>query len=262
MSNSATFVPSGSASAVGDPATQANSAAGNSFKLRFGIALFLIVEALLAFAPLAILVPAIGWPASLRNPAAEQLAAISAAPAALILGYGVYLVYSLAILPVAIIVAWRVTGLTGKLSALIIALGALSALSRAIGVLRWLTVMPLLAASYASADPVTRATIELTFSAINSYGGGIGEVLGVALFGGLWLLVAMAAALQSRTLPLWLIVFGIVAAVLQIALTLPVLAFAIQVPVAAAVTLFVLWLIAFSAHLMVAPNRGARVTSQ
>ena len=39
----------------------------------------LIIDALLSFAPVAILAPAIGWPASLGKPAAEQMAAIAAA---------------------------------------------------------------------------------------------------------------------------------------------------------------------------------------
>jgi len=77
-------------------------------------------------------------------------------------------------------------------------------------------------------------------------------VLGVALFGGLWLLVAMAAALRSRSLPLWLIVFGVVAAVLQLALAAPTLGIAVQVPVAVAVTVFVLWLVAFAVQLLFA----------
>ena len=257
MSNSMAFGRSQPQETAGNPATRETIAAGSSFKLRLGIALFLIVEALLAFAPLAVLGPSIGWPASLRNPAAQQLAAIAAAPTALTLGYSVYLLYSLAILPVAVIVAWRVTGLTGKLSALIIALGALSALSRVIGILRWLTVMPMLASTYASGDSATRAAIELIFSAINSYGGGIGEILGVALFGGLWLLVAMVAALRSHTLPIWLTVFGIVAALLQLALASPTLGIGVQVPVAISVTVFVLWLLAFAAQLLFAAEPKA-----
>lgn len=215
MSNSSAFVRSAPQNFIDDPATQANSAVRSSFKLRFGIAFFLIIQALLAFAPLAILGPAIGWPASLHNPAAQQLAAIAAAPAALTLGYSVYLLYSLAILPVAVIVAWRVTGLTGKLSALIVAFGAISALSRGI-----------------------------------AYGGGNGEILGVALFGGVWLLVAMAAAFRGRTLPQSLTMFGIVAAVLQLAVAASTLGVAVHVPVAVAMTVFVLWLVAFDAQLM------------
>ena len=74
-----------------------------SWPMKLGIGLFLVLEALLAFAPIAVLGPAIGWPASLRNSAAQQLTAIAAAPSALALGYGLYLLYSLAIAPVAIL---------------------------------------------------------------------------------------------------------------------------------------------------------------
>lgn len=218
--------------------------------LRIGLALFFIVEALLAFAPVAILGPAIGWPASLRNAATQQLAAISAAPGALILGYGVYLLYSLSIAPVAVVVAWRVANLTGPVSALIVVFGALSALTRALGILRWLTVMPALAASHAVADGPSRATIERIFDALNAYGGGIGELLGVALFGGLWLLIAMIAAIVSRRLPVWLTAFGVVAALMQLALFAPAIGMVSPVPVAIAVSAFALWLIAFAVNLL------------
>jgi Domain of unknown function (DUF4386) len=218
--------------------------------LRIGLAVFLLIEALLAFAPVAILGPAIGWPASLRNPAAQQLTAIAAAPGALTLGYGVYLLYSLAIAPVAIVVAWRVSGLKGPMAALIVTFGALSAFARAIGILRWLAVMPALAVTYGTADITTRATMETLFNALNSYGGGIGELLGVALFGGLWLLFAMIAALRSKRLPRWLAGFGLISAALQLVLFAPAIGFASPVPVAIAVSVFALWLMAFAAHVL------------
>lgn len=225
-----------------------------SRRLKFALALLLIVEALLAFAPVAILGPAIGWPASLKNPAAQQLAAIAAAPSALIFGYGVYLLYSLAIAPLAVVLAWWISDLRGPLAASIILFGALSALARALGILRWLTVMPALAATYASADAPTRAMIEITFNAVNSYGGGIGELLGVALFGGLWLLLAMIAAIRAKRLPLWLALFGAVAAVLQLALFAPALGVAAPVPVAATVTAFAVWLLALAGHVVTDRN--------
>jgi hypothetical protein len=224
--------------------------------LRIGLAVFLLIEALLAFAPVAILGPAIGWPASLRNPAAQQLTAIAAAPNALALGYGAYLLYSLAIAPVAIIVAWRVSGqagLRGPLAALAVTFGALSAFARAIGILRWLTVMPALAVAYGTADNTTRATIETLFNALNSYGGGIGELLGVALFGGLWLLFAMITALRSKRLPRWLAGFGLIAAVLQLALFAPAIGLESPVPVAIAVSVFAVWLMAFAVQVLRAP---------
>jgi hypothetical protein len=59
----------------------------------------LIAEGILAFMPLAILAPAIGWPASLGEPAAVQLTAIAAEADAVRIGYSVYLLYSLLIMP-------------------------------------------------------------------------------------------------------------------------------------------------------------------
>jgi Domain of unknown function (DUF4386) len=223
-----------------------------SRRVRTWLALFVVVEAVLAFAPLAILGPAIGWPASLRNPASQQLAAIAGAPIALSLGYGLYLLYSLAIAPLAIFVAWRVTDLRGPMAAMIVAFGALSALTRALGILRWLTVMPALSVAYANADAPSRAVIETTFLALNNYGGGIGELLGVALFGGLWLLLAMIAAISSKRLPLWLSAFGVCAALLQLALFAPALSFASPLPVAVAVSVFVAWLLAFAGYTLFA----------
>ena len=223
--------------------------------VKIGIALFLVLEALLAFAPIAVLGPAIGWPASLRNSAAQQLTAIAAAPDALALGYGLYLLYSLAIAPVAIIVAWRVASFKGPMAAMVVAFGTLSALTRGLGILRWLTVMPVLATSYAAADVAARANIETVFTALNSYGGGIGELFGVALFGGLWLLVAMIAALKFRRLPVWLAGFGLIAAMLQLGLFAPAFGMASPVPVAIAVSLFAVWLMAFAGHLVFATDR-------
>jgi hypothetical protein len=219
-----------------------------SRRLRIGLALFIVIEAMLAFAPLVILGPAIGWPASLRNPAAQQLSAIVAAPGALAWGYGVYLLYSLAIAPLAIVVAWWVTGLRGPMAATVVVFGALSALTRVLGIVRWLTVMPVLAGAYASADVPTRAMIEVTFTALNSWGGGIGELLGVALFGGLWPLLAMIAAVRAKRLPIWLAAFGIVSALMQTALFAPALSLNAPASVAATVTVFVGWLIALAGY--------------
>jgi len=53
------------------------------------------------------------------------------------------------------------------------AFAALSAPARSIGILRRLTVIPVLAQTHASADPATRATIELVFEATTAWGGGI-----------------------------------------------------------------------------------------
>ena len=72
-----------------------------------GLGVLLIADARLSFAPVVILGAAIGWPASLDNPAAQQLAAIAAQPGGVALGYAVYLLYSILIAPVTIGLAAR-----------------------------------------------------------------------------------------------------------------------------------------------------------
>ena len=215
----------------------------------WGLGLLLIGEALLSFAPLAVLGPAIGWPASLGSPAAQQLAAIGAAPTAVATGYAIYLVYSLLIAPLMIVLAARTFGsLAHPLAATVAAFGALSALARAIGILRWLTVMPVLATAHAAADPATRAQIELVFSATTRYGGNIGEVLGVSLLMAASVATLCAGALLQHALPTWLAVLGLIAAAALAGMALPTLGLPLAVPTAAAVSLLSVWMLAAGVH--------------
>lgn len=223
--------------------TPAHSPSAPSFPAR-GLGLLLIAEALLSFAPLLILGAAIGWPASLDKRAAEQLAALGANADAVALGYGVYLLYSILIAPLMIGVAARCFGgLHSPLAMTVAAFGALSALARAIGILRWLTVMPVLATAHAAADPAARAQIELVFSAVTEYGGGIGEILGVSLFMALSLGTLCVAALLRGGLPRWLAALGGISAAMLAALALPALRIDLQMPVAVAVSVLSLWML-------------------
>ena len=212
---------------------------------RRALAALLVVEALLAFAPVVVLGPAFGWPKSLRDPAGTQLLAIGAQPAALSLGYSLYLLYSILVAPMLIGLAGTLFGgLARTVAAMVAAFAALSALARAIGILRWLTVMPALARSYATADAAGRVRIELVFDAITLYGGGIGEVLGVSLFMALALGLLCAAAWRSRAMPAWLAGAGIVAAVLLAAIAAPTLGQPISPPIAAATSMLSIWMLA------------------
>ena len=219
------------------------------------LGLLLVVEALLSFAPIAILGPAIGWPASLGNPAAQQLAAVHAAPAAVNVGYAVYLLYSVLVAPVMIGLALRCLGRSpGWALISVVALASLSTLARAVGILRWMTVMPVLATAHAGADTAARPGIELLFSALTRWGGGIGELLGVSLFMGLALATLCGAAWRSGGMPRSLALGGLVSAALLLGLFLPALRLPAVVPVAVAVTVLTLWMLAAGAWCYLVPK--------
>ncbi len=205
----------------------------------------LVAVALLAFAPVLVLGSAIGWPASLRLPAAQQLSLLHAHAAAVTTGYGLYLLYSLLVAPAMIgLAALVLGGLQRPLAATVVAFAALSALARAIGILRWLTVMPVLATAHAAADATTRAQIELVFTAVTLYGGGIGEVLGVSLLMAAAVGTLSAGALTAGTLPRPLGALGLLVALLLAALALPAFSLPAAVHVALAVTSLSVWMLA------------------
>jgi len=215
----------------------------------WGLGFLLIVQALLLLAPVAILGPAIGWPGSLGAPAAQQLSRIAAAPGAVAAGYGVYLLYSLLIAPVMILLAARsFGGLNNPWAATVVAFAALSALARAIGILRWLTVMPVLATAHAGADPATQASIELIFTATTSYGGGIGEILGVGLLMAAALATLCVGAFRQRTMQGWLALLGLITAGALASMALPALGLGGAVPTVAAVILLTVWMLAAGVH--------------
>ncbi len=228
------------------PQTSTDSAsAGPSSGARRVIAALLIGDALLAFAPVVVLGTAIGWPASLSLPAAQQLALVGAHPGAVAAGYGLYLLYSLLIAPALIgLAALAFGGLARPFAATVAAFAALSALARAIGIVRWLTVMPALAAAHTAASPAERAQIELVFTAVTRYGGGIGEVLGVSLLMAMAVGTLAIGALRAGGLPRGLAVSGCVVALLLAALALPALGLPGVVPVAFAVTALSVWMLA------------------
>ncbi len=224
---------------------------------RWATAAMLTLVALLSFAPVAILAPAIGWPASLGEPASVQLGAIFAKAGEVRLGYNMYLIYSVAIAPafiaLAAITLRRVR--VGWLVA-IAAFVSLSALARSIGILRWLTTMPELASAHAKADATSIKTIELIFDSLTKYGGGIGEILGVSLFMALAVASLCAAWMGETSVPRWLSISGFVVALFLLALFAPTLGVPAFMPVAVAVSGLSLWMLFVAAWLTLANARS------
>lgn len=101
----------------------------------------------------------------------------------------------------------------GALAAAIV--GSLSGLVQVFGLLRWVFLVPDLAATYtdAAADPAAQAAAVVVFEAAHEYlGVAIGEHLGY-LFTGAWTILISVMMFRSRTFRPWLGIIGIVAAV-------------------------------------------------
>ncbi|NJR13587.1 MAG: DUF4386 family protein [Phyllobacteriaceae bacterium] len=156
--------------------------------------LLLLAQFVLMWTAFFILMPAINWPASLDEPPAVILPLIIAQAGPVFAGYTSYALHALLLIPLAITL--RATlNMSPVLGATALALGVLAGLAKALGIVRWLFLMPSLAAAYV--DPATseagRAAIAVVYEAFNAYVGGIGELLGVGLFAGSWtVLISMA----------------------------------------------------------------------
>jgi len=177
--------------------------------------LLLVLEPVLMYAAFFVLNSSIDWPASLDEPASVNLPLITQERGAVVLGYGAYLAYSLLILPLSVMLYFALKGRgASPLLAVAAAAGVVSALARALGIVRWLFLMPSLAEIYLDPDAgeATRATIEVAYTAFNEYAGGVGELLGVALTGALWVGLTSVALLRSGRFPNWLGLLGLLAA--------------------------------------------------
>jgi hypothetical protein len=144
-----------------------------------------------------ILMPAINWPASLDEPAAVILPLILGQSGPVFLGYTSYLLHALVLIPLA--VTLRATlRMSPVMGATALALGVLAGFAKALGIVRWLFLMPELAVAYTNpeASAATREAIAVVYAAFNAYAGGVGEVLGVGLFAGVWTLLLSIALMR------------------------------------------------------------------
>ena len=144
-----------------------------------------------------ILAPAINWPASLDAPPAEILPLILDQSRAVFAGYLSYLIHALALIPLAVLLRSAI-GLTGAFATIAIILGVLAGFAKALGITRWLFLMPGLAEAWV--DPATtdaeQAAIGVVYEAFNAYAGGVGELLGVGLLAGSWTVVLSIALIR------------------------------------------------------------------
>ncbi len=215
---------------------------------------FVIVETLLLFVPLFILGAAINWPGSLSEPASVVLPQLIEQAGAVRAGYLIYLVYSILFFPMAYFLLAYLEG--GRISSHIAWLGvgfaAISTLSRTIGIARWLTAMPQLAIRWLEAEG---RDIEIAYDTLNSFAGGIGEIIGVGLFAGIWALITSRVVIRERRIPVWIGWMGLVAGLALISPVVELLGFQIDGLVTVTTSLVHLWWLIMGIAILASPAK-------
>jgi Domain of unknown function (DUF4386) len=203
-----------------------------------------------------------GWPAVLDEPGTTALDAFVAEQAWVRLGFYLFLLSSLVLIPAAVGVHDLLErGSTAAVS--VAAFGVLGAFAQMLGWVRWPLAVPGLADAWT--DPTATATereaTAAAYDVLNGYAGGaLGEHLGW-LLQGIWAVGVAVLLLRSRRLPRWFAVLGLALAG----------AWAIAVPAATAVgletlefwglnvyTAWYLWILALGVLLM--RSRGTDVS--
>lgn len=174
-----------------------------------------IAQGLLIFIPTFVLGTAINWPDSLDDPASIALPRLLENEGAVRSGYFAYLIYSVLFAITMALLSEVVFGKNaGVLMKIVIALAVASALARSIGIVRWLFPMfDLAEISKGATTAEQQFAVSTTFEALNSYGGTIGEVLGVSIFAAIAILLLSIGNLKERALPRWFSYFGLVSAI-------------------------------------------------
>jgi Domain of unknown function (DUF4386) len=150
-----------------------------------------IALAVLFNVPYAVLASIFDYPAILRQPAGEVLARFAEGGAGLVLTWYAFALAALALVPLASGLAVTPARLATRPALAIGAAlaGVLAGITQAIGLVRWVFVMPDLARAATGRDPAAAEAAIHTYTLINAYGGvAVGEHLGqllTALFAGL-----------------------------------------------------------------------------
>lgn len=178
-----------------------------------GAGLLILAFLMAASLPYSWLIAHFGYDDILREPAADILTRFHAGGPALVTAWLAFGLGALLFIPAALALE-RLLPVRGALP-----LAIASATAQAIGLLRWVLVVPGLAGAYVdpAASPATRDALVVVFDAVHHYGGMvIGEMVGQLLLAGwtalvsfeLWLSRALPrglAVMGALTLPLWLL---------------------------------------------------------
>lgn len=178
-------------------------------RTRIGVALAIVVFLVAATVPYLWLIEHFGYDDILREPTPVILARFSAGGVPLILAWFGFAMSALLFIPVGVGVT-RLGAAPGAPDTALATLGIASAVAQAIGLSRWVLVVPGLAASYLdpASTPWSREMLVIVFDAVHRYGGMvIGELIGQLLLAG-WTALAAWQLMRQRIVPAWLAAIG------------------------------------------------------
>ena len=175
-----------------------------------------VVGALAFGAAATVLSSTFEWPDILREPASVVLPAFVAGGTGLVwTWFAVAWTYAVLAVPMLLLPAVLGRRDDPVLKAAT-AIGAASVVLSVAGFLRWVFVVPPLAASYVEGDPATRTAVEAAWTAQHQFGGALlGEHLGEVLAIG-WSVTLSLVILRSGVLPRWVGVTGLVTSLLYL----------------------------------------------
>jgi hypothetical protein len=168
------------------------------------LAVFLVAATL----PYLWLVKHFGYDDVLREPATVILAAVARGGTPLVLAWLAFAMSALLFIPVAATLSRL--GESGAVGRTALLLGIGSAILQAVGLLRWVLVVPPLAATFV--DPQssvgTREAVLVVFDAVHRFGGTVvGEMVGQLLIAG-WTALTAQQLWRTRAVPRWLAAAG------------------------------------------------------
>lgn len=168
--------------------------------------LFLLAATL----PYSWLIEHFGYDDVLREPAADILTKFHAGGAPLVLAWFAFAMSALLFIPVALLME-RLLQAHGASATGARTLALASAVAQAIGLLRWVLVVPALSSTFVdpSSSTATRDAVLVVFDAMHRYGGMVvGEMVGQLLLAS-WTAIVAVQLLRARILPRWVAVLGL-----------------------------------------------------
>ena len=179
-------------------------------RTKVALALWIAVFLVGATLPYSWLIANFGYDDILREPAETILTKFHAGGTPLVMAWFAFAMSALLFVPVAmgfekLLSSTHSTG-NGRF-----AIGLVSAVAQAIGLLRWVLVVPALAAGYMAPDLTAsmRESLTLTFDVVHRYGGMVlGEMVGQLLLAG-WTALVGTALYRKRLVPTWISAIGL-----------------------------------------------------